>query len=53
MEPMFFAPGQAAGAVAAFAVADGVAVQDVDDGRLAARLLADGQVLRKAMIPNL
>ena len=50
---MFFAPGQAAGAAAAFAVADGVAVQDVDDGRLAARLLADGQVLRKAMIPNL
>ena len=32
---------------AAFAVADGVAVQDVDYGKLAARLFSDGQVFQE------
>ena len=47
MEPGFFALGQAAGTAAAFAVADGVAVQDVDYGKLAARLFSDGQVFQE------
>jgi hypothetical protein len=46
MEPVFFALGQAAGTAAAFAVEDGVAVQDVDYGKLSARLAADGQVFK-------
>ena len=45
MEPVFFALGQAAGTAAALAIADGVCVQDVDYGKLAKRLAADGQVL--------
>lgn len=45
MEPVFFALGQAAGAAAAQAVADGVAVQDLSYESLRARLLEDGQVL--------
>ena len=45
MEPVFFALGQVAGTAAAIAIADGVAVQDVDYARLARRLTADGQVL--------
>jgi hypothetical protein len=46
MEPVFFALGQAAGTAAALAVADGVAVQDVDYGKLSARLSSDKQVFR-------
>ena len=45
MEPVFFTLGQAAGTAAAFAIADGVAVQDVDYGKLSARLSADGQII--------
>ena len=45
MEPVFFALGQAAGAAASIAVAEGVAVQDVPYGKLRDDLLAAGQVL--------
>ena len=50
MEPVFFALGQAAGTAASLAVAGGTrscasAVQDVPYGKLAARLVADGQVI--------
>lgn len=46
MEPVFFALGQAAGAAASIAAADGVAVQDVPYGKLRRDLDAAGQVLR-------
>lgn len=46
MEPVFFALGQAAGAAASIAAADGVAVQDVPYGKLRRDLAAAGQVLR-------
>ena len=49
MEPVFFALGQAAGTAAALAIADGLAVQNVDYAKLRARLLADGQVLPKTL----
>ena len=45
MEPVFFALGQVAGTAAAMAAANGSAVQDVPYDALAARLVADGQVL--------
>ena len=45
MEPVFLALGQAAATAAAQALADGVAVQDVDYAGLRAQLLADGQRL--------
>ena len=45
MEPVFFALGQAAGAAAALAAGDGVAVQDVDYAKLRRRLVLDGQYL--------
>lgn len=45
MEPVFFALGQSAATAAAIALADSVAVQDVEYGKLSKRLLADGQVL--------
>ena len=48
MEPVFFALGQVAGTAAAMAIDGGGAVQDVDYGKLAARLKADGQVLEWA-----
>jgi hypothetical protein len=45
MEAVYMFMGQAAGAAAAHAVEEGVAVQDVDYPRLRERLLADGQRL--------
>lgn len=45
MEPVFFALGQAAATAAAFAIEDGVSVQDVDYKKLSSRLLCDGQVI--------
>ena len=45
MEPVFFELGQAAGAAAAIACEDGVAVQDVDYARLRDRLVRDGMYL--------
>lgn len=45
MEPVFFALGQAAGTAAAMSIDAGCAVQDLPYGRLAARLVADGQVI--------
>lgn len=45
MEPVFFALGQVAGTAAAIAICDDVKVQDVDYGKLSARLIADGQVI--------
>ena len=50
MEPVFFALGQAAATAAALAVGDGLPVQEVPYARLASRLLADGQVLPKAVL---
>ena len=52
MEPVFFALGQASATAAALAIADGVAVQDVDYGALAKRLGADGQVLGLGPAPR-
>ena len=52
MEPVFFALGQAAGAAASLAAADGKAVQDVPYGKLRSRLLADGQVLSFSKKPK-
>ena len=45
MEPVFMILGQAAATAACQALDAGVAVQDVDYGRLRDRLLADGQIL--------
>ena len=45
MEPVFFALGQVAGTAASLAVDGGLSVQDVPYDRLAARLIADGQVV--------
>ena len=45
MEPVFFALGQVAGTAGAMAAANGSAVQDVPYDALAARLVAEGQVL--------
>ena len=45
MEPVFFALGQVAGTAGAMAAANGSTVQDVPYDALAARLVADGQVL--------
>ena len=47
MEPVFMILGQSAAAAAAQAIAGGIPVQQVDYGRLRARLLAAGQVLSK------
>jgi hypothetical protein len=46
MEPVFMVLGQAAATAAAHAIAEDVAVQDVDYSKLRARLLADDQVLQ-------
>ena len=48
MEPVFMILGQSAATAAALALERGCAVQDVDYDALAARLTADGQVLRAA-----
>ena len=48
MEPVFFALGQAAATAAAQAVRAGCAVQELPYAPLAARLLADGQVIGRA-----
>jgi len=45
MEPVFMILGQSATTAAAHALEAGVAVQDVDYAKLAARLVAEGQVL--------
>lgn len=45
MEPVFMILGQSAATAAALAIEAGVAVQDVDYGRLRERLLKDGQIL--------
>jgi hypothetical protein len=45
MEPVFMILGQSAASAAILALEAGRAVQDVDYGKLSARLIADGQVL--------
>ncbi len=45
MEPVFMVLGQSAATAASLAIADGIAVQDVDYETLRERLEADGQVL--------
>ena len=45
MEPVFMILGQSAAAAADIAIADGVAVQDVDYARLRGRLVAEAQIL--------
>ena len=45
MEPVFMMTSQSAGTAAAFAIDDGVPVQQVNYSKLAAQLLADGQIL--------
>jgi hypothetical protein len=45
MEPVFMILGQSAGTAASLAIEEGAAVQDVNDGRLKERLLADKQRL--------
>jgi hypothetical protein len=45
MEPVFMILSQSAGTAAAFAIDDGVAVQELAYNRLAPQLLADGQML--------
>ena len=45
MEPVFMMTSQAAGEAAAFAIDDNVPVQQVSYPKLAAQLLADGQIL--------
>ena len=45
MEPVFMILGQSAATAAVLAIEAGVAVQDVDYGRLRERLLQDGQML--------
>lgn len=52
MEPVFMILGQSATTAAAQALAEGVAVQDIDYARLARRLKADGQVLAYAAPPQ-
>ncbi|MCC6493140.1 MAG: FAD-dependent oxidoreductase [Pirellulales bacterium] len=47
MEPVFMILGQSAATAACQTIDDGVAVQDVDYGKLRQRLLADGQVLQR------
>lgn len=45
MEPVFMILGQSAGTAAAFAIAEGIAVQELDYEQLRARLVQDGQRL--------
>ncbi len=45
MEPVFFALGQASGAAASVAVAEGIPVQDVPYDKLRRELEGGGQVL--------
>jgi hypothetical protein len=45
MEPVFMILGQSAATAVALAIDGAVTVQDLDYGRLRARLLADGQIL--------
>jgi hypothetical protein len=45
LEPVFMMTSQAAGTAAAFALDDNVPAQQVNYGKLAAQLLADGQIL--------
>lgn len=49
MEPVFMILGQSAATAAALAIDGNLAVQDVAYAQLKARLLADGQVLNKAI----
>jgi len=51
MEPVFMILGQSAATAAALSIDAGVAVQDVPYADLAARLVADGQVLDRAPRP--
>jgi len=45
MEPVFMILGQSAATAAVLSIEDGVAIQDLDYGKLRTRLLADGQIL--------
>jgi hypothetical protein len=47
MEPVFMVSSQTAATAAAMAIDAGVPVQEVDYAKLAARLVADGQILRE------
>ena len=49
MEPVFMMTSQSAGTAAAFAIDDGVAVQQLNYPKLAAQLRADGQLLTWAV----
>jgi len=46
MEPVFMVTGQSAASAACLALDDGLAVQDVEYGKLSLQLLADGQILQ-------
>lgn len=48
MEPVFMILGQSAAAAASIAIEDRVSVQEVEYGKLRARLLAEGQILELA-----
>src|SRR5207249_2281503 len=48
MEPVFMVTSQSAATAACLAINDAVAVQQVDQARLTARLITDGQVLESA-----
>jgi hypothetical protein len=52
MEPQFMTMGHTAGVAAALAAKAGVAVQDVDKSALSAILLAEGQILSAAQMPE-
>ncbi|MDO4569735.1 MAG: FAD-dependent oxidoreductase [Planctomycetia bacterium] len=51
MEPVFMILAQSAATTACMAIQDGVAVQDVDYTKLAARLKADGQIVERPLAP--
>ncbi len=52
MEPVFMMTSQSAGTAAAFAIDDNVPVQQVNYSKLAAQLLADGQILNWSSVQN-
>ena len=53
VEPTWMTLGQSAGIAAALAAKEGVSVQELDYGRLKARLVAQGQVLDLPVLPAL
>jgi hypothetical protein len=53
MEPVFMMTSQSAGTAAAFAIDDNVPVQQVNYSKLAAQLLADGQILKWGSVQSI